>query len=403
MEDERLIALLAGSNWPQLFDRKTLRQGREYAQRRCVSDFDMDQSHPRQTRIRANVLDGAPQSYQCSIELRPNPQAAFEISMRCSCPDATQCAHCVAALLEATQRHTGPVPLMLGEPVLANSDSVVTVSVTPKPVLSLRGAPFRSRARRGAERTIGVARLAFDYDGHRVPPDGRAWTRFTHEDRPLRIERMRALEGDARDRLLTFGLVPADQVVGLYLDDAEAARFLAADYVLERGEGRPASPSHLANLLPRLAAAFTLEFEDDFPVELLQAPDQWHVDVRDRDDTWFDVSLGIDVGDQRLDLLPILRQVLADPDFPHEPLPNEAPDAVWLATIDGRRHVPLPLVRLRGLIEPLLEWLARPVHVGGRDPDDGQERLQLRLPQAAILDELPLNCCLLYTSPSPRD
>ena len=174
MEDERLIALLAGSNWPQLFDRKTLRQGREYAQRRCVSDFDMDQSHPRQTRIRANVLDGAPQSYQCSIELRPNPQAAFEISMRCSCPDATQCAHCVAALLEATQRHTGPVPLMLGEPVLANSDSVVTVSVTPKPVLSLRGAPFRSRARRGAERTIGVARLAFDYDGHRVPPDGRA-------------------------------------------------------------------------------------------------------------------------------------------------------------------------------------------------------------------------------------
>jgi len=391
MEDERLIALLAGSNWPQLFDRKTLRQGREYAQRRCVSDFDMDQSHPRQTRIRANVLDGAPQSYQCSIELRPNPRAAFEISMRCSCPDGTQCAHCVAALLEATQRHTGPVPLMLGEPVLANGDSVVTVSVTPKPVLSLRGAPFRSRARRGAERTIGVARLAFDYDGHRVPPDGRAWTRFTHEDRPLRIESMRALEGDARDRLLTFGLVPADQVVGLYLDDAEAARFLAADYVLERGEGRPASPSHLANLLPRLAAAFTLEFEDDFPVELLQAPDQWHVDVRDRDDTWFDVSLGIDVGDQRLDLLPILRQVLADPDFPHEPLPNEAPDAVWLATVDGRRHVPLPLVRLRALIEPLLEWLARPVDIGGRDPDDGQERLHLRLPQAAILDELPLN------------
>src|SRR5690606_16933605 len=152
-----------------------------------------------------------------------------------------------------------------------------------------------------------------------------------------------------------FHLVPAGEIVGLFLDDDDLLRFAAEDHVLERGEGKPASPDHLAKVLPRVAAAgFLLEFGPDFPVELLPAPDDWHLDVKDRGDAWFDVKLGIDVNGERIDLVPVLRAALSDPGFPQEPLPNEPPDAVWLAAVDERRRVPLPLKRLRALIEPLL-------------------------------------------------
>ncbi|MFP5304296.1 MAG: DEAD/DEAH box helicase [Gammaproteobacteria bacterium] len=386
--DTPLLALLAGSNWPRLFDRKVLRLGSDYARQRAVTRLDLD-TDASGLQIRAQVLDGSAAPYTCRISLRPGARGPLEIGMSCSCDDGTLCAHCAAALLAAVERNEDPVPLLLEDPVLAPSDTPSAAQYTPTPVLRLRTERFNARGRRAIEPRIGVARLSFDYGGHRLRPDGRAWTMLTLDNgRQQRIERVRALEGDIEDRLRGFNLVPADLVLGLYLDDEDMARFAAGDYVLEHGEGRPGSPRHLGNVLPRLAAAgFVLEFDEGFPIELLPAPDGWHVDVKAHGEAWFDVSLGIDVAGERIDLLPVLRRLLTDPGFPHEPQPNEPDDAVWLTAIDERRRVPLPLKRLRALIEPLLEWLARPVdHKHG----EADAQLRLRLPQAAILDELPL-------------
>ncbi len=387
MSDTPLLALLAGSNWPRLFDRRVLRQGNDLAQQRAVERLDCNGGGSG-LRVSAQVRAGA-DTHQCRISLNPSARAALEIGMACSCADGTQCAHCVATLLAAIACNDDPVPLVLEEPVLAAPDTALAVRCEPRAVLHLRSERLDTRGRRSVEPRVGVARLSFDYDGHRLPADERAWTTLTFDDgHQHRIERMRALEGEIADRLRGFNLVPADHVLGIYLDDDDLTRFGAGDYVLEHGEGRAGTPRHLGNVLPRLAAAgFVLEFADDFPVELLPAPDQWHVDIREHGDAWFDVSLGIEVAGERIDLLPVLRHLLADPGFPQELQANEADDAVWLTAIDERRRVPLPLKRLRAMIEPLLEWLARPVEHKARDPD---APLRLRLPQAAVLEELPL-------------
>ncbi|MES0875137.1 DEAD/DEAH box helicase [Sinimarinibacterium thermocellulolyticum] len=250
-------------------------------------------------------------------------------------------------------------------------------------VLELRTEHLAARSRRLPVSRIGVARLCFDYGGRRIPADSRG---AGIDEGAAAVERQHAAEGEILDQLRGFHLLPADAVVGLFLDDEELARFGTGDHVLERGEGRPASPDHLAKILPRLAAAgFALEFDADFPVELLPAPSDWRIDIAERDGAWFDVHLGIEVNGERIDLIPVLRAALADPSFPIEPAPREPADAVWLAAVDERRRVPLPLVRLRALIEPLSEWLSRQADGGGE-----AGALRLRLPQAAILDELPL-------------
>jgi superfamily II DNA or RNA helicase len=248
-------------------------------------------------------------------------------------------------------------------------------------VLELRTERFSVRSRRLPVSRVGVARLCFDYGGRRIAADEHG---AGIDDDAIPVDRQHAYEGEILDQLRGFNLMPADAVVGLFLDDDELARFGTGDHILERGEGRPASPDHLAKVLPRLAAAgFTLEFGADFPVELLPTPSDWRIDVADRGGAWFEVR---EVDGERIDLVPVLRAALADPGFPTEPAPNEAPDAVWLAAVDERRRVPLPLARLRALIEPLTEWLSQ--QSNGKDRDDGT--LRMRLPQAAILDELPL-------------
>ncbi len=386
MADTPLLALLAGSNWPHLFDRKALRAGGDIARGSSISELRIDDSDADTLRLSARVTAPFDAPWNSQIKLHRSSDAPFELDLRCTCPDGGRCAHNAALLLAAAERNTDPVPLVLQPPTLVPVRAATAVAVEPRAVLTLRTERFGVRVHRTAQSRIGVARLSFDYDGQRVPPDNRSTPQRSDDSG---LERARALEGEWIDQLADFPLVPADAVVGLYLDDDDIARYAPSDYVLERGEGRPASPAHLAKVLSRLAAAgFTLEFESDFPVELMAAPSDWHVAVRDRGDAWFDVNLGIDVGGERIDLLPVLRALLADPGFPREPLPNERADAIWLAAVDERRKVPLPLKRLRALIEPLLEWLDRPTEAGaGREPPP---ELQLRLPQVAILDELPL-------------
>ena len=67
------------------------------------------------------------------------------------------------------------------------------------------------------------------------------------------------------------------------------------------------------------------------------AAGDWFVDIEDGDDAgnpWFDLSLGIEVAGERVDLLPILRRLLSDPDFPLTPGARESESATWLAPLD---------------------------------------------------------------------
>ena len=248
--------------------------------------------------------------------------------------------------------------------------------IVPQPCLRLFthriNTWFRGRPDR---RPIGAARLSFDYAGKRHAPVGSRGARAMPIEEPFRNG---AAELDALERLAELHMTDAGEVEGVYFDRDPVLR--AGDFVLERGRGVLATPDHWLHLLPRLSGSgFRLEFAPDFPVELLKAPDQWRVDVASRGQgKWFDLGLSLDVDGQRVELLPILRRLLADRSFPRRPVPNEPADAVWLAALDERRHLPLRLDRLRSLLRVLESIIASQA---------SGETLRLKRAQADLLDE----------------
>jgi superfamily II DNA or RNA helicase len=205
--------------------------------------------------------------------------------------------------------------------------------------------------------TAGCARLSFDYEGLRVRPDFQAQTRVRRDDRVFEIERDRRGEQRFEDSLEQAGFCDAS----LFAHDYNLRRvtFEHGDYLLQPNERKPPfAPEAWKNVLERLAEqGFVLEYEPDFPRHELVAIDAWHADLAESGNAWFDVSLGIELGGERVDLLPILRRVLANPAFSLAPRKGERKNAVVRIAIDETRNVELPVARLRALIEPLLEWL----------------------------------------------
>lgn len=212
---------------------------------------------------------------------------------------------------------------------------------------------FRARPDR---RPIGVARLSFDYAGHQLAPSG--CRRFRGGVGETDSIRNGPAELDALEKLSELHMTDSAEVEGVYFDHDPVLR--AGDFVLERGRGVLATPDHWLHLLPRLSGAgFRLQFSPGFPVELMDAPDQWRLDVASRaQGKWFELALSLEIDGQTIELLPILRTLLADPSFPREPAINEPPDAEWLAPLDERRYVPLRLDRLRALLKVVEKLVA---------------------------------------------
>ncbi len=269
-------------------------------------------------------------------------------------------------------------PLLSALPVPA-APKVERLDAAPSPVLTLRTITVTDAG--GDRYQAGVARLAFDYGGVRLPLfPAPVRERRRAGERVLEIRRDRAHEIAMCERLDETGFVPAE-MFGRWPGVARNA-FGENDFVLERGR-QLASAEQVFSLAPRLRdLGFRLESAEGFPFDLLPEPSDWYAEVEEESgNPWFDLRLGIDVGGERIDLLPVLHRLLADPAFPLTPRRGEPDDMDWLVAIDERRRVPLPLSKLRALIAPLLEWLQGPL----REHDGA---LRLRRAQADVLERI---------------
>jgi superfamily II DNA or RNA helicase len=261
---------------------------------------------------------------------------------------------------------TPPVPQIYAPPQ--------RLQIAPVAVLTLHlsTGSWRSKPLR-----VAYARMDFRYGPLRLPHlgDGRPERRL-HEGVVLEVQRDLAAERAAFALLKKHGLANVMHAQSWYL----VCRALQPqDWLLHAGDGRkpPAAPEDWHATLRQLQAdGIEVAYADSFPHDELLAIDAWHADLSASGNQWFDLALGIDVAGERIDLLPILRRVLADPAFPRQPAKREKKDASWRVALDEQRSVTMPLARLRQLIEPLLEWL------------EGDGALRLHRSQAPLLDAL---------------
>ena len=286
----------------------------------------------------------------------------------------------VDALRQQLQQRNTSLPIPLPEP----RGEIHQVDAEPIPVLDVRRINLGVRGRAGKRKTtaFGCARLSYDYGGYMLAPGidegfGRP-NRILRDGQVLEIHRNLAAEQAAEELLGNLGMVEAR----IYTMEQGIRKHALEqnDFVLQPSERQPPlSPADWKPTLNKLVeTGFRIDYDDDFPRDELVEINDWHAGLEAHGNQWFDVSLGVDVGGERIDLLPVLRRLVADASFPRKPVRGERKNATWRVLLDENRSAEMPLARLRTLIEPLLEWLE----------SDGELRLhRSQAPLLATMDE----------------
>jgi superfamily II DNA or RNA helicase len=130
--------------------------------------------------------------------------------------------------------------------------------------------------------------------------------------------------------------------------------------------------SFVGHVAPQLRReGWRVDIPDDFPYAVVEAGEEWHADLTDAEARWFDVDLGIDVGGERVPLLPLLVNGLNARDDTDEPVFARLPSGTYVA---------LPRERVARLLATLVDLFDTPLAEDGR----------MRMPavRAAALDDL---------------
>ncbi len=258
---------------------------------------------------------------------------------------------------EVTQRLLGelaelPLPTPTGEPV------VEIPGRSPQPCLRLCLDPERGR----------VALLRFEYDGH-LPPviPIQQCSVIEQEGKFLRIHRDLAAEKARVDRLLEAGLQYLDETG----PETDALAFTRS------AEGGPGDwLDFLSGELPALEhEGWRVELEQGFAPTLLE-PEQWELSLEEGEAGWFDLSLGVQVGERRIDLVPLLGPLLRDCEEP-----ERLPERELLLPLGEGEWLRLPGEALRPVVETLFELF-------DRQQEGDEARLRLSRVEALRLEGL---------------
>ena len=238
---------------------------------------------------------------------------------------------------------------------------------------------------RGSARHLGgglyevpLARLSFKYgpltvlSSLRPPP-----RRFSHAGRLYDLARDRAGEQAAIDGLEALGLGRVAQLAPVHYQHAHTE-----DFALKEAAGSQAWLSIVLSAIPDLRAqGWDIEVDDDFPVRVI-APDSDISGELDENSgiDWLELHLGVDVGGERVDLVPALVRLITEGE--NAAMLEGEDDQTFLLPLPDGRLLSLPLGRIRPTLRALME-----LYAGGGLSVDGEKIGFSRL-DAANLAEL---------------
>ena len=264
-----------------------------------------------------------------------------------------------------------PRPTIIPQTVLAD--------IVPVPHLRLYAhdlnLPYYYRDAPGVVDSVDAAELSFDYAGNRVN-SGVPTSHISRYEagQLLRIARNIQAENQARRELEQFGFILFDEP-----GRPAASRSLGAAWC------QPDEQGWIRFMLKQLSRlrnkGWQVEVEEGFGYDIVEV-DEWYADVEATGNDWFGLDLGIQVQGKRISLLPIVVNAMRSLARQLSPkalakLPDDHP---VLTAMDDGRLIKLPLGRLRGILNTLIE-----LHQG-EPPKDG--RLKLSALDAARLAEL---------------
>ena len=248
-------------------------------------------------------------------------------------------------------------------------------NVRPKVIFDIRRREFYPRAL-GQPLRLFAGKLAFDYEGLRLRYRSKRASATTVRDNELiEIHRDRKLEDREAAWLEKMGLVPLEQVgEGYELEDA------ANDYVYP-----PEGPNQWHTFLAEAQAdlekrGWTFRFEGQRRLAVAPPEDEVNLETAAKPG-WFEFELGILIDGKRVNLLPLVHDLLkryakVSPDQFREEISGQV---FFVPTVAGTTHV------FSG--ERFAEWVERIFELYDRDPFQSCEKLQVGALRAAELAE----------------
>jgi superfamily II DNA or RNA helicase len=244
----------------------------------------------------------------------------------------------------------------------------------PKPHLRLMDAtlprdpfPGRSSARRVGNGLFGLplARISFEYGAFLLPFGGENGSRIIVRDgRTFKPQRDPRAEGAILDRLLALGFGRVSSLVPVPYRHAHSD-----DFALLEGQAGINWMNLVTREVPRLRAeGWTVEVGDDFPLQVITTDSGFNGElIEGTGIDWLELHLGVQVGEERIDLIPALVRFIVRPEAAAL-LEAQQDDEPFVLTLDDGRLLSLPTDRIRPTLEALLE-----LHAGGViDPGSGR-------------------------------
>ncbi len=233
--------------------------------------------------------------------------------------------------------------------------SVATLQPTPclelvsEALLLDEGSSFSSEYR---EIRTAALRLSFDYDGTRVEAEDPTVEVYVTSALPGRasvIARNFSAEARARRHLESLGPLEIDA-----LADCIPAPGHEANYLVDL-EGDPDVLCHFsAHILPQLrSSGWKIEQREDYPFDVVSDA-TWYSSISPAPDqpNWFELELGVDVGGKRVDLLPLLLELLQEENARLDSLTRR--NRPYMAVqIGGNRHLAVPPERVQAALRVL--------------------------------------------------
>lgn len=112
-------------------------------------------------------------------------------------------------------------------------------------------------------------------------------------------------------------------------------------------------------MMAQQKAGWEIIIDDNWPFAFIEEVDAWYTEIDEAKEHWFSLELGIQVAGERINLLPIIVELLKK--LPTETLDNiqklkESSEALKITTkLPDGRYIEIPGIRLKGILQTLTE------------------------------------------------
>jgi superfamily II DNA or RNA helicase len=366
----------------RIFHGRSVQRGREVMQAGRVSSLELEVLSSNLVELRAQVMGSKPSAdeggragseqrrYQVGVRMsRKSAGAQVEIESHCSCAIGRLCKHAAAVLLQwqpqLSEAVAPAVTPSFSRPWTAASDAQATEEPEPDtPRHRIAHGMGTVCVRLGAALAPSMA----DTPANRQPPNAALYV-------SLRIDGVQVPLQRAPSRLVVDGEIvdaapdarQVERVIAqLHADGATPWSYASAP------QGRRSSESAFqirddaaAQLIEECVGnwrkqGWKVEVDEDFPWQVVEINDLEMAIHEVPGQDWFDLELGLKLGDKRVPLLPLLESALAEAKMPaprNREVAGNAPGAARMlqVRVDAKHIIRLPWDRVAPLLDTLVE------------------------------------------------